>query len=384
MKSNVESMVARPSRSYTTFALALVAGVLIVGSVAYLTLSPTGKTATATITYAPNTTVVVSANTTTTITYAPNTTTIVSATNSSAGQLGTWSPTTSYPFPGGEFSCVSSGGYMYCVGGANDSNSTAPVGDLNNTYFASLSPTGVGTWTQTTDYPIGIQDQSCITSSSYIYCIGGLVGAPNAIGTASVYYASLSPSGIGPWSQTTPIPEAGEADCMASSGYAYCVRGQFNATSFLGYSEVYAAPLSAGGVGNWTESGQVPKNPAGCSASGGYGYCFGGGGCPPAGPPFGQCPSSSYYARLSSSGTGTWDMTTDLPNSGFGVYVTADSYEYYFAGGPYVAHLSADGIGGWSTTTPYPGGPAACVANGLFVYCIGAAVNNVYFSRIST
>ena len=77
-------------------------------------------------------------------------------------------------------------------------------------------------------------------------------------------------------------------------------------------------------------------------------------------------------------------MTTDLPNSGYGVYVTADSYEYYFAGGPYVAHLSADGIGAWSMTTPYPGWPASCVVNGLFVYCIGAAVNNAYFSRIST
>ena len=142
IKPNVESMVAQPSRSYTTFALALVAVVLIVESVAYLTLSPMGKT------------------TTTTITYASNTTGIVSATNSSAGQLGTWSPTTPYPFPGEGFSCVSSGSYMYCVGGGNDSNPIAPVGDLNNTYFASLSTTGVGTWTQTTDYPIGIQDQT--------------------------------------------------------------------------------------------------------------------------------------------------------------------------------------------------------------------------------
>jgi hypothetical protein len=366
MKSNVESMVAQPSRSFTTFALALVTVGLIVGLAAYLTLSPMGKT------------------TTTLVTYAPDTTTIVSATNSSAGQLGTWSPTTAYPFAGSTFSCVSSGSYMYCVGGGNDTNPVAPVGDLNSTYFASLSATGVGAWMQTTDYPIGIMDQSCITSSSYIYCIGGLVGAPNAIGTTSVYYAPLSPSGIGPWSQTTPFPGAGETSCMASSGYAYCVRAQSNGTSLLGYSEVFAAPLSASGVGNWTESGQVPKNPAGCSASGGYGYCFGGGGCPP-GPPFSQCPSSSYYASLSPNGTGTWNTTTDLPTSGYGVYVTADSYEYYFAGDPpYVAHLSAEGIGAWSTTTPYPGGPASCVANGQFIYCIGAAVNDAYFSRIST
>jgi hypothetical protein len=126
VKSNVEPIVAQSSRGYTTFALSLVAVVLIVGFVAYLTLSPMGKTTTATITY------------------APNTTEVVSATNSSAGQLGTWGPTTPYPLAEEGFSCVSSGSYMYCPRGhascvANGQFIYCIGAAVNNVYFSRIS-----------------------------------------------------------------------------------------------------------------------------------------------------------------------------------------------------------------------------------------------------
>jgi hypothetical protein len=351
-----------PTRKYTTLAIALVAVVLILGSAAYLTLSPMGKSTTTLTNFATST--------------VSNT---ITSYNSSSGELGPWTVTTGYPFAATSLSCVSSGGYAYCVGGYNGTTPTTGVGVLNATYYAALSATGVGPWMRTTDYPIGIQDQSCVSSSSYIYCIAGLTAAPN--GTESVYYALLSPSGIGPWSRTTTFPYSGETSCMASSGYAYCVKAQFsNETTYLGYSAVYFAPLSSSGAGNWTESDQVPKNPAGCSANDGYGYCFGGGDCPPPGP----CPSTSYYALLSPNGSSVWNLTSNLPGSGYGAYATADSYEYYFANELYFAHLSPGGIGEWATTTPYPvSGPASCVANGLYLYCIGDFANDVYFARVN-
>jgi len=326
-----------------------------------------------------------SEETTTFTSYATNTTgVIVSATNSSSGQLSTWVPTTGYPFAVEAFSCVSSGGYVYCVGGANDTSPTTVVGDMNGTYYASLSGTGVGPWMPTTNYPIGIQDQSCVSSTDYIYCVGGYTGGLDGKNTAAVYYASLSPSGIGPWAPTTPYPNPGGGDCMTDSGYIYCVGPHYNGTAFTSTSDVYFAPLSANGIGNWSESVGFPARTAGCSGSGGYVYCFGGGNCPPAPPPH-DCPSPSYFAPLSSNGSGVWNLTSELPTAGFGAYVTADSYEYYFANEVYVAHLSADGIGGWATTTPYPdsGAVASCVADGLYVYCIGGSTNDVYFARIA-
>ena len=327
---------------------------------------------------------------TTTITYtsfATNSTgIIVSATNSSSGQFGTWSPTTGYPFAIESFSCVSSGGYVYCVGGANDTNPIHGIGDLNLTYYATLSGNGVGPWSRTTDYPIGIQDEDCVSSSSYVYCVGGYAGGPAGKAIATAYYAPLSPSGIGPWTQTTEYPyPVDPPDCMVDSGHIYCVGPHYNGTAFTSTSDTFFAPLSADGIGSWSQSTGFANRTAGCSGSGGFVYCFGGGNCPPLGPSH-DCPSPSYFARLSSNGTGVWNATSELPTAGFGAYVTADSYEYYFVNTVYVASLSADGIGGWSTTTPYPdsGGVASCVAAGLYVYCIGGSTNDVYFTRIST
>ena len=65
--------------------------------------------------------------------------------------------------------------------------------------------------------------------------------------------------------------------------------------------------------------------------------------------------------------------------------MTANSNEYYFVNEVYVAHLSANGIGGWATTTSYPdsGGGQTCVANGLYVYCIGGLTTDAYYVRIN-
>jgi hypothetical protein len=168
---------------------------------------------------------------------------------------------------------------------------------------------------------------------------------------------------------------------MAASSEIFCASAPFNGTIYGDSGVVYSAPLSANGIGTWTESALLPKNPAGCSASGEYGYCFGGGDCSSLD---GACPSTSYYSLLSSNNS-AWTLTTDLPTSGYGGYVTADSYEYYFANSLYFAHLSAGGIGEWTTTTPFPGSsdPSSCVSSGSYIYCLDANSNAVYFARVS-
>ena len=322
----------------------------------------------------------------------------------STGQPGPWTRTTDYPLVPGALNCVASGGFIYCVGGLNETaRQNAEVASdsiyyLNRTYYASLSPTGVGHWMRTTDYPVGIFNQSCVASSNYIYCVGGSTSSHGSTGSiaqniADVYYTSLSPSGIGLWKQAGPYPYLVAPHCMTDSGYIFCVSPHYNGTAYTDAADSYFAQLSAAGVGNWTLSSQPPAYTAGCSASGGYAYCFGGGPCSPPGP----CPSPSYYAPLSPDGVGVWTRTTSLPASGWANYVTGGSYVYYFTSPSpnsspsyFLAHLSSNGIGPWTTsTTPYPEvGPMSCVVYGAYLYCIGglspmgADTDSVYFTQI--
>jgi hypothetical protein len=299
----------------------------------------------------------------------------------STGQLGLWNRTTSYPLPLAGVTCVADGGFAYCVGGGDE---TAPRGSsyLNRTYFASLSPTGVGQWTQTTGYPLMVGLPSCVTSSGYIYCVSGFAG-PTSNLTGDVFYAPLSPLGIGPWKQTASFPNPiSLPPCMVDSSYIYCVTQ--NATGpFLPPGNTYFAHLSAAGVGNWTESSQLPDAPQGCVASGGYSYCFGGA-CASRTP----CTNPSYYAPLSPNGVGAWTSTTGL-SIGQVIYAAGGSYVYVLAPNPLVAHLSPSGIGAWTTTTQYPeDSPASCFANGAYLYCVGTDTldftpsENVYFAAI--
>jgi hypothetical protein len=308
-----------------------------------------------------------------------------STTTPITGELGSWNRTTSYLLPLTSMSCVTPGEFVYCVGGGDE---TAPRGSggLNNTYDAPLSPTGIGQWTETTAYPLPILSPSCVASSGYIYCVSGVAGATNnGTLTPDVFYAPLSPSGIGRWAQTTSFPNPiSLPPCFADSGYIYCVTQ--NATgSFLPAGDTYFARLTPAGVGKWTESSQIPSNPLGCVASGGYAYCFGG-----LCNNIDVCTDFAYYAPLSSQGIGPWTETNHLPDTAQDAYAAGSSYLYFFATpDPLVASLSSSGIGSWNATTPYPEeSPADCFANAGYLYCIGSdridftPSQNTYFTRI--
>ena len=86
-----------------------------------------------------------------------------------AEQLVAWNSTTTYPLMVSGHSCVTSSGYIYCVGGARGS----PPQFYDSVYYALLNSSGVGAWTKTTSYPTKITGESCVASYGYIYCVGG-------------------------------------------------------------------------------------------------------------------------------------------------------------------------------------------------------------------
>ncbi len=190
---------------------------------------------------------------------------------STTGVVGPWTETTDYGAASGTSgaggvpiewpSCVQYAGYIYCVGGATNS------GELSKVFYAQLSLSGgVGPWTETTDYGASSGDSgtggtpgfqySCVAYSGYIYCVG------NSSGTSKVFYAALSSSGVGPWTETTDYGASsgdtgsggvaiGATACTQTGEKIICVGGT---VSYVPVSDVFVATLSADGVGPWTET----------------------------------------------------------------------------------------------------------------------------------
>lgn len=315
----------------------------------------------------------------------------------SAASVSSWSATTNYPVGIEGQSCVVSSGFVYCVGGGTWSGGalilTAAV------YYASLSSSGVGSWSPTTSYPTPIFGQSCVVNSGFAYCIGGHLQNGSA---DAVYFAALSSNGVGSWSITTNYPTTvSDQSCVADSGFVYCIGGLDPSTN---NAAVYFAALSSGGVGSWSATTNYPTTiyDQGCFANSGFVYCVGG---VAGGGPGGLTNTNAvYFAALSSSGVGSWSATTKVPTDyhlGRTCLVDSD-FVYcigYFASAAdavYFAPLFSGGVGVWSATTNYPTpiSGQSCVADSGFgiVYCIGGttsatcncATNAVYFGQFVT
>src|SRR5438093_1428348 len=143
-----------------------------------------------------------------------------------SASLGSWAATTNYPTGVDGQSCVTSSGFVYCIGGFGPT-----TGATSSVYFASLSSSGVGSWSATTNYPTTIREQSCVASSGFIYCIGGYgitsAGTGN-VPTNAVYFAPLSSNGVGCWSATTTYPANAFLDgsCVVAFDAVYYVGNQ--------------------------------------------------------------------------------------------------------------------------------------------------------------
>jgi hypothetical protein len=128
-------------------------------------------------------------------------------------------------------SCVyvpgQTGGIIYCVG---DEIMGQPI---NKVYSAQVSAAGgIGAWNLAGDYPISNFAQSCVlgaatATTGYIHCIGGYPGF-RAYPTMAVYFApvSLMTGAVGSWTDSSPYPmNIGGESCVVSSPYIYCVGG---------------------------------------------------------------------------------------------------------------------------------------------------------------
>ncbi|MGC8670035.1 MAG: InlB B-repeat-containing protein [Candidatus Micrarchaeia archaeon] len=277
--------------------------------------------------------------------------------------IGSWTNTTKYPIPMYNASCSIYNGYIYCVGTSYSKYSKL-------TYYAPITSSGIGQWVNTTPYPVPIYNAGCSIFNGYIYCVGTAYSKYSKL----AYYAPITSSGIGSWSNTTSYPIGlNGAGCSIYDGYIYCV-GSYDYPSYI----VYYAPITGTGIGIWTNTTSYPMgiSDTGCTVYNGYLYCVGS-------YSFGSSPGTNltYYAPLSSTGVGIWNETTNYPINMFGsgciihngyIYCFGSASSYNLTQGTnltyYAPITGMVGIGTWKSGTNYPipfaGGSCQVIGSG--------------------
>ncbi len=105
--------------------------------------------------------------------------------------VGEWIQTTAYPLSIVGAACSASSGYIYCVGG--ETSGGQPPSFASGVYYAQASAGGLGSWKEGPAFPNTV-GTSCVATSGYVYCVGGF--DESSVGVNDVVnYASLASLG---------------------------------------------------------------------------------------------------------------------------------------------------------------------------------------------
>lgn len=197
------------------------------------------------------------------------------------GTIGTWGTTTSLPDIRVEHFTTVANGYIYVIGGINDS-----FVPQTTAYYAKLNADGtVGTWNTTTALPVALESAGTATANGYIYALAGKTSNGTCAATCSngVYYAKLNANGtIGAWQvgNNTNFPSMVHTRSVVMNGYMYAIGGY--STSEANVNTVFYTKLNADGSnGPWTQAASslpVARHAPSLAAVNGYVYVIGGAG----------------------------------------------------------------------------------------------------------
>ncbi|MCW6160025.1 MAG: hypothetical protein LVQ95_02995 [Candidatus Micrarchaeales archaeon] len=238
----------------------------------------------------------------------------------SSNGVGSWSNTTETPNSTNTTdSCAIYNGYIYCL--QVDKYITKKV-QPSFAYYAPVSSSGIGPWKQTTKFPVSFEPPIpyCQAYDGYFYCLGGSYNSSIGINN-NTYYAPITSSGIGSWTRTTRIPfslnQTFVSSCNIYNGYIYC---PYNTTI------TYYAPVGSFGIGAFKETtgSGIDINPSNMTqifVLQDYDYCLGDNGIL-------YCPGAYYaekYAHINSNGSlNAFNFTSPYPETRyFGSCVTS-------------------------------------------------------------
>ncbi len=153
--------------------------------------------------------------------------------------------------------------------------------NVNTNPYTVTNNSGIPPWTTSTStLPQALNEATSVTYNGYVYVMGGMNNSGNS-SFNTVYYAPLNSNGsVGSWTTSTnTLPQAlGGATSVTYNGYVYVMGGDNG--SYTGQNTVYYAPLNSNGsVGSWTTStSTLPQGLYGATSVtyNGYVYVMGG------------------------------------------------------------------------------------------------------------
>ncbi len=135
--------------------------------------------------------------------------------------LNSWNFTTQLPSPRVGHTSIIFNGYLYVLGGNDGTN------QLSEALYAKINTDGsLDSWNYTTGFTTARSVFSCVTYNGYLYIMGGMDEALNYLN--DVQYVKINPDGsLGLWSYTTSLnSERRGFSTIVNNGYMYILGGQ--------------------------------------------------------------------------------------------------------------------------------------------------------------
>jgi hypothetical protein len=262
-------------------------------------------------------------------------------------------------------------GFMYVIGGGGGATVT------NTVSFAPLTPSGFGTWQQTTSFPVARAYLTALAYKGYMYITSGcanLNGSSQCTSqTAEINDQEVAPiyanGQLGPWTKTSLINEATGRVLpfmVGYNNYIYIGGGSNLSGSFQDIH--YAQISSPGAAGTFTSIGPGLSPGSYYAASVAYGgYYYAIGGCTNfTGQQCNAATNAVQYAAINSDGSVSSTLNTStLPgNVGWAKAAAYNGYLYVVGGSDgtnngasvrntvYYSKIGANGAPGtWQTTS---------------------------------
>jgi hypothetical protein len=279
------------------------------------------------------------------------------------GLAAPWVQTTSLPDGYNAHTLVYASGYLYNIGGSDNTDGDAAG---TNVFCAQVHSDGtIGAWTNATSLPEAVLNHASVVANGFVYVLGGYHFNPatfDDVASDIVYYSKVNTNGsLDSWQTANPLPNGLVYLSASVWNNTIYVVGGLDANSDL-TKMVYSAQIQAdGSISAWITQAQLPV-PIYTQAEVANGFLYVIGGLINGGS---EAANTVYYTKINSDGTlAGWIQTTLMPQrlSSFGVE-TAGGRVYTiggytggsFANSFYKAMVMGDGsLNTWSTGTPLP------------------------------
>ena len=245
------------------------------------------------------------------------------------GAIGTWTVTSALSPQLLDVNVVVSNGYIYVIGGATTATNGSNVSTV---YYAKINNDGtLGTWISTSSLLTATSRAAAVVSNGYIYEMGGVNNSNTKL--AEIEHTKINNDGtLGTWSDTSVPLRSATAFLTAATynGYIYEVGGSTDSGTVPTADYIKVNNDGTLDANGWTTTSALstPTTRANSVVYNGYLYEIGG--------LDGSSDNLSnvYYAQFNSDGSlGRWTATTNLPAGTYDATATAYNGCIYVLGG---------------------------------------------------